>query len=180
MNLTKNKLLKPCKICGSFFKPYKTTNKFCSWPCLNTDAQAKEKEKAEKEKDQEKKASEYVQALQYYFNLYVRIRDRGKNCISCSKNLGQNTSKYDAGHRFKISLYPELRFNELNAWGQCIECNQYNDGAPDEYDQELIKRIGLLEYEKLTLLKNVPKKYTVYELKALILKYKQKIKQIDI
>jgi len=161
------------KNCFKSFTPSYSLQPCCSYRCTINYKDERAKEKAEVEKDREQKASEYVQILQETFNRYIRKRDHGKNCISCTKVLNSKLLTYDAGHYFSIGNWPELRFLESNAWGQCKVCNQGLGGNLEAYKIELLKRIGPDEYDRLERLKNVPRKYMVYELKALILKYKK-------
>ena len=142
-----------------------------------------EKKKAKqwnKEKKERKEAlktnSDYVRELQVVFNKFIRLRDKDEGCISCDKPLN---TKYDAGHFYSTGSYPELRFNEDNVFGQCVHCNQHKHGALIEYGERLHTRIGLVKILRLKELINIPKKYTIDELKGLKVMYKLKIKQLE-
>jgi hypothetical protein len=46
--------------------------------------------------------------LQKIFNEFIRLRDKGKPCISC----GQPKDYLQAGHFYSVRMYDGLRFNE--------------------------------------------------------------------
>ncbi len=175
-----------CKNCKTKFEPqYNKVQNVCSFTCaieLTNERNEKAKKKAwTKEKKERKEAlktnADYVRELQTIFNKFIRLRDKNKGCISCSKPLN---SKFDAGHFFSTGSYPELRFNEDNVHGQCVHCNQHKHGNLIEYRFLLIDRIGSDKVNNLYGLRNKPKKYTIEELKGLKVMYKLKIKNYEI
>ena len=115
---------------------------------------------------------DYVKILQVLVNRYIRKRDKNKPCISCNKPLG---SKFDAGHYFPTTV-PSLRFDEDNIHGQCVFCNQHQHGNISNYRLGLIDRFGIEFVEKLEARRNIEKKYSISELKELIVIYKEKSK----
>ena len=190
-----------CKTCKDKFDPKVFLQKNClkKDECIKAELELKKqaskknwnKEKA-KRKEALKTNSDYVRELQVVFNKYIRLRDKGKPCISCPKLLGVPTftdtvldmyydgssKKYDAGHYYSTGSYPELRFHEDNVHGQCVYCNQHKRGNLIDYLEGLHTRIGLVKILKLKQLANVPKKYTIEELKGLKVLYKLKIKNL--
>jgi hypothetical protein len=164
---------KICVICEKEFIPYRTTQKVCSNNCAIKDAKIKV---AKKEKVKGKKEvmtlAEYLKLAQSIFNQYINLRDKGLPCISC----GCEVKAPNASHFFSVGSTPELRFNELNVHTSCIRCNLYLHGNILEYAIRLPKRIGQENYELLVSLRNIPRKYTIEELKDLIKEYRQKIK----
>lgn len=70
-------------------------------------------------------------------NQFIRNRDKKLGCITCGDKVT------DAGHFIPVGENSALRFEELNIWGQCINCNRHKDGNRKVYRIELIKRIGL-------------------------------------
>jgi len=86
-----------------------------------------------------KTRQEHLKELQVVFNSYIRERDKGTLCISCERPL---KAKYDAGHFYSVGSYPNLRFDERNVHGQCVECNQHKHGNLIEYGERLLTRIG--------------------------------------
>ena len=97
-----------CKNCNTKFeKRYPNQMGALSF-CLESDecteafwqaVKAKRIKEAQKKKRQYKKDNETVQELmkraQKVFNEFIRERDKGKKCISCSNKL---QGKFDAGH----------------------------------------------------------------------------------
>jgi gamma-glutamylcyclotransferase (GGCT)/AIG2-like uncharacterized protein YtfP len=137
---------------------------------------AKEWQKEKKEiKEKLMSKSDYLNLAQKVFNTYIRLRDKNKPCISCGKSLGKT---YHAGHMFSVGAYPNLRFNENNVHGQCVECNLHKHGNVKEYDLRLQKVLSNTEYQNLLLQRNEPLKLSIYEVKDLIKLYKTKIKEL--
>jgi len=175
--------MKLCKNCKERFKPtYNTLQQVCSFECsIELSKKLSEKKKA-KEWNKEKKVrkerlktkSDHQNELQVIFNKWIRLRDKGLNCISCQKPA----KKENAGHYRSVGGNPELRFEPLNNNLQCEYCNTYLHGNLIDYRINLIKKIGLEKVEWLEG-KHEPKKYTIEELKGLKVLYKLKIKQLE-
>lgn len=107
---------------------------------------------------------------------YIRMRDRGKNCICCDRPLGDN---YHAGHFHPSGSNPYTRYDEDNIMGQRIDCNYFKGGDSGSYRENLEKRIGEERVLRLDTLKDEPIKWTVEELKRIELYYKSKIKELQ-
>ena len=121
-----------------------------------------------------KTVSKLTQDLQKVFNEFIRLRDKGKPCISCG------APGNEAGHYFSAGHYTALRFNEMNVNLQCTRCNRYLSGNLIEYRKGLVKKYGK---DKVELLENSAevhktKKWSRFELESLITFYKQKIKEL--
>lgn len=181
--------LKKCKTCKELFLPRTTTQRVCSYFCALEDvrrqkekAQAQERKAWRKEKkkrrDKMKTASDWRKDLEKVFNQYIRLRDQGRQCISCNTVLDPKRAKYDAGHYMSKGHYPELAFIEDNVHGQCVECNRYRGGNYHEYTERLPRRIGQARYEQLIEKKNKPVKLSTPEIKELILHYKDLVKDL--
>ena len=171
---------KKCKnpSCLKSFMPKRSSlEPACSLKCA-IEIENNKKWKAKKAKWTEELMThkDYVKKLQPIFNKYIRFRDRNKNCISCDKVLAK---KYDAGHCFPAGHYANLRFDEDNVHGQCVECNQHLHGNQAEYLLRLADRIGEMCYARLLKARNIDSKYSIIELKAMIIKYREKIKMIE-
>jgi len=143
--------------------------------------ESKEKQKSKQWRTEKKVIKEklltkkdYLNILQKVFNTYIRMRDKGKPCISCDKFLKDND--VNASHFYSVGSYPNLRFNELNVHSSCIECNMYKSGNLIEYSLRLPNRIGLDNFNKLKEDKNKLSKITINEVKDLIKVYKVKAK----
>lgn len=143
--------------------------------------QMKWREKESKAKTKEMKEalktnSEYIQEFQTVFNQYIRLRDKDLPCISCDT---MSDVQYCAGHYYHAGGYPELRFNEDNVHKQCNKsCNLHLSGNPLEYRPRLIARIGEERFKALESFKNIPRKYSIPELKEQKVIYRDKIKEL--
>lgn len=129
--------LKECE-CGDLFEPVRRPNstiksKKC-FKCLISGQKHKElKEKC-------KKLSEYKAEARKVFQAWVRLRDKNESCISCTRT---EAKQWDGGHYLKAEIYSGLIFDEDNCHKQCSYCNDYLQGNPADYRQNLLKRIGL-------------------------------------
>jgi hypothetical protein len=115
---------------------------------------------------------------QNVFNTYIRFRDSKGDyfiCISCNqqKLLGH----MHAGHYYSAGHHSYLRFNEFNTHGQCERCNCFLHGNLTPYRENLIKKIGPVELEKLDIWKNFSHKWDKAQLIGIIQLYREKIKQ---
>jgi len=175
---------KHCKI--KFEQKYSSLEKYCNDDiCQNLmikEAITKSKAKKVKEQRKEKKEalerlktnSDYKKELQVIFNKWIRLRDKGLNCISCNKPA----KKENAGHYRSVGGNPELRFEPLNNNLQCEYCNTYLHGNLIDYRINLIKKIGIKKVEWLEG-KHEAKHYSIDELKGLKVIYRLKIKQLE-
>ena len=171
-----------CKSCKEKFEPKTFLQKYCTKEeCLRVfvaDVKEKiwQKTKAKAKLDL-MTLSDYLKLTQQVFNKYIRLRDKDELCISCGAKAGKYT--ITAGHYFP-STNKSVTFNEDNLHGQCwYNCNSSKSGNLAEYRLGLIQRIGLERIEKLELESRKTKKWTKEELKELMQKYKQKIKQLE-
>jgi hypothetical protein len=172
---------KKCKNCGNLFTPYTSLQKFCTEPdCIRVlveETKSKEwKKKKAKKKEELMTLSDWIKIAQQTFNKYIRLRDKDKGCISCGKPL---TSKFDAGHFYNANNHWNVRFFESNVHGQCVTCNQHKHGNLIEYRKCLIERIGEDEFFWLEFYAKKTRKYSIDELKEIVILYKQKIKDYE-
>lgn len=181
MKETQTKLI-ICRKCKTSFEPFRKNgiilSRYCT-SCLVEKGNEKRKNQINKEKKEAKEKlkthSEWLKDCQKIFNTYIRIRDKDKACISCGKPL---TGKYDAGHFFSVGSCPNLRFNEDNVHGQCVECNQHKHGNLFEYSINLPRRIGDERYNELLSKQGKITKLTIEEIKEKIAKYKKKSNEL--
>jgi hypothetical protein len=122
-----------------------------------------------------KSRGDWLREAQAVFNKYIRLRDAELPCVSCGRF---HEGQWHAGHYLSVGAHPELRFNELQVWKQCMPCNAHLSGNQVNYRIELINRIGLDKVEWLEG-KHEPLKLTIDEIKVLIAEYKLKIKQLE-
>ena len=180
--------MKKCKNCGEKFEPkFNSLEKYCWLPdCKSIEAMEKlskikrnesiEWERQRKAiKERLKSSSNWKQDVQKLYNQFIRLRDKHQPCISCGKSLGQ---KFDAGHFYSVGSYPNLRFHPNNVNGQCVHCNRDKHGNVHEYRIGLERRIGPDALAQLDDQKNIPRKYTIDELKTMIVVLKSLIKTL--
>jgi len=171
---------KKCKVCFEKFTPrYSSLQCTCfNHLCViewNKKVQQKKSDKVKKEKLLGLQPLKYwIGLAQIACNTYIRVRDKGKQCISCDK------TKYTvhAGHCFPTSTSPSIRFNENNIHNQCDECNIHLHGNGANYIIRLEKRIGKEAIEELLRLKEIPVHYTIQDLKELTMYFKEKTKAL--
>jgi hypothetical protein len=108
------------------------------------------------------------------FNAYIRARDCNKSCISCGGTV------QEAGHYVSQGHHSALQFNEVNVNGQCTRCNWHLHGNLILYRSGLVKRYG---EQKVLLLEHVAKrpskKWTRFELMAIIQYYQEETKKLS-
>jgi hypothetical protein len=169
-----------CKVCRDKFEPKYFLQKVCLEPSciLEWNKKVKDKEwKAEKKvlKDKLKTYSDHVKELQIIFNKFIRARDNGLPCISCSN---PNMKKVNASHYYNANNHYSVRFNEDNVHSACEYCNTYLSGNLIPYREALIKKIGIERFKYLELIANDTVKYSIPELIEMKVIYKDKIKQL--
>ncbi len=71
------------------------------------------------------------------FNAWIRNRDHMQPCIGCGKY-----KTLQAGHYFSAGKHNQLRFDEDNVHGECLQCNYYESGHLLKYRANLLKKIG--------------------------------------
>jgi len=125
----------------------------------------------------EKSTSQLIQELQPIFNEWVRLKNKGLPCISCGA-----VNPTDAGHLFKVSTHPEMRFNPMNIALQCRSCNSLDDGNFEAYCDGIVARYGR-EYlqeviQESIRLRQSNFKWSKSDLKEMILYYKKEIKKL--
>lgn len=117
--------------------------KVCSPRCaitLTNQAKLKERKKqTRKQKDAAKTHGALTTEAQAAVNAFIRVRDRGKPCISCSK---KRLTKVNAGHFRAVGGCRDLRFNTFNIHLQCEYCNNYLSGNQLEYRKALVLKYG--------------------------------------
>ena len=173
-----------CRICKAEYTKRSMTHKVCSPECSKLYV---EKENAREErrfikarKLAIKPRSAYLKEAKTTLHAYIRARDEGKSCISCSTLLiksGAVGGDYDAGHFRSVGSAKHLEFVEANINGQCKRCNNYLAGNPIAYRIGLITRYGLPFVESIET-DTAPRKLTIADFEAMKIDYKQKIKSL--
>ena len=170
-----------CKNCKEKFEPIKFLQKYClKDECLRVFV-ADVKEKTWKKTKAKAKLdlmtlSDYLKLTQQIFNKYIRLRDKHELCISCQKP----PKKQNAGHYFSSGGHSNVRFDEDNVHLQCEHCNTFLSGNLLNYQIEIEKRIGAKKLIELQAKAQVVKKWSIDELKEIMVIYKKKIKEIEL
>ena len=170
-----------CKYCKSVFSPITTLQKNCFEPNCVAEWINEVKDKNWKRKKAKLKMdlmtlSDYVKLAQQVFNKFIRLRDAGNVCISCQKK----PLKENAGHFYNANNHWSVRFDERNVHLQCEHCNTYLSGNLIYYRENLLKKIGIEEFENLSVEATKTRKFTIDELKEIISIYKKKIKELEL
>ena len=155
-------VVKTCK-CGKEFTPRSSTHRVCSPKCAIK--AVKEQDKARREAV--KPRSKWLQEAQAALNAWIRARDAADPCVSCGRF---HDGQWHAGHYLSTGARPELRFTETNVHKQCAPCNTHLSGNLVLYRAELIRRVGLLEVERLEG-PHPSAKWTVEQLKEIKSRY---------
>lgn len=118
-----------------------------------------------------KTKAQWDKEAQSAFNRYIRIRDEGKECVSCGSPLmGKSNyltgSAIDASHYRSRGAASHLKFNVFNVHSACTRCNRQLSGNAVEYRIHLIERIGLERVERLES-DNEPRRFDIAYLKRM-------------
>jgi len=124
-----------------------------------------------------KGVSKLIQELQTIFNAYIRERDKGLPCISCGDPYPS-----DAGHLFKKSTRPAMRFNPRACFLQCRKCNSLPDGNYEAMCKGIAQRYGTDYLTEVIQTANESRKtdhkWSRSELQELINYFKSEIKNL--
>jgi hypothetical protein len=115
---------------------------------------------------------DWIKIAQTHFNTYIRLRDKGNVCISCEKPA----KKENAGHFFNANNHWSVRFDERNVHLQCEHCNTFLSGSLINYRENLIKKIGIGEFNVISEIAKETRKFTIDEVKEIAETYKKKVK----
>jgi len=170
--------LTKCKICRTKFLKFSIAHRTCSPGCALKLAIYERERSESKERKAKlgklKTLRDHLQDTQKVCNEYIRLRDKGKPCISCGRHhLGQ----MQAGHYRSVGAARHLRFNEDNIHLQCAPCNNHKSGNAIEYRINLVKRIGLERVEALEN-NNGPALFTEEDAHRIRKEFKEKIRWI--
>ncbi|WP_150183063.1 recombination protein NinG [Enterobacter asburiae] len=193
------------KACRQWFHPLRDGQVVCSFECASAigkeqTAKAREaaKQKAAQRQRTEEKAgrqrrkakresfktkAQWDKEAQSAFNRYIRIRDEGKECVSCGNPLiGKSNyltgSAIDASHYRSRGAASHLKFNVFNVHSACTRCNRQLSGNAVEYRIRLIDRIGLERVERLES-NNEPRRFDIPYLKRIKSIFTRKARSLE-
>lgn len=154
------------------------------------ESERKRKEEAQQErrelkvrKAEFKTKAQWDKEAQSAFNRYIRIRDEGKECVSCGNPLIGNRnyltgSAIDASHYRSRGAASHLKFNVFNVHSACTRCNRQLSGNAVEYRIRLIARIGLERVERLES-DNEPRRFDIPYLKRIKSIFTRKARSLE-
>lgn len=124
--------------------------------------------------------STLVKRLDKVFSQYIRLRDAMEGgyfkCISCGKV--KPIDKADCGHYFS-RRHMATRFDEDNCNAECSYCNRFGSDHLDGYRHNLIKKIGPTRFQMLAVRRNETRKWSAFELEAMIKHYRDEVKRLE-
>lgn len=184
--------VRKCKVCSDPFRPSRALQTWCGPDCgvklaaklvakKEAKAAADDKRRTKAQLEQLKTVPQLKKEAQAAFNKYVRLRDAGRNCISCNTpppDMAGLHAGRDAGHWRSTGAADHLRFHEDNCHAQCVKCNQYKAGNAVEYRAGLIWRIGPARVEALET-NNTPVKWTRDGLREIRDTYRRRANELE-
>jgi len=116
--------------------------------------------------------SEYIRRSYADDNGYV-------SCVTCGTTRQWN-DRIDAGHYIPKSRGNAIFLVEENVHPQCKGCNRSEGGAHEYYYKFMLEMYGEHGIEELRQLSKTTVHYKVSELLELEIKYKQKIRELEV
>lgn len=184
-----------CKCCKKDYTRTRSGQVVCSYLCaISYSKQLDEKKEANKKKANRKAKRDFYrkdvktlkQTAQDEVNRYIRLRDRGSNCISCKRPIELFENKNgivmpagDAGHFYSAGKVASLRFNVNNIHLECRSCNVYNERHLESYKPNLIAKIGEDRFKELERLSKTSVRFTAKYYQRLIDIARKKIKILE-
>jgi hypothetical protein len=145
---------KACRVCHLPCTPFNSMLPVHPGECQQKFAEAhvarsqRKREMAERRAVKEKlqaieKISVFEKRAEKVVNEYVRLRDRckGLGCVSCDKPASWD-GQWHASHFRSVGAATAVRFNLWNIHSACWICNKLYSGRIDQYEPEIIRRIG--------------------------------------
>lgn len=134
----------------------------------------------EKEGVKVKRKPDLVKKLDKVFSLFIRLRDTMPSgyfkCISCGQI--KRFDQADCGH-FWGRKHMSTRFDEENCSAECSACNRFVSDHLIGYQTNLIKKIGVSRFELLSMKAHSTKKWSDFELEAMIKHYTTEVKRLS-
>lgn len=115
-----------------------------------------------------------------YYNKLKRADANGRvKCYTCPQVLKLGQIELHAGHCFKKSAFPGIRFHRNNVRPQCENCNICLDGNFEVFKENLINEIGLEAFNELDSQKRLDLKLTKHEYRLLITQIRADIRTLE-
>jgi hypothetical protein len=120
-----------------------------------------------------------VEKLDEIFSIFTRLRFadyRGMvHCYTCPW-FGY-WKECDCGHWIKRSNHA-VRWNKDNARPQCKSCNEFEDGKPEVFEQELREEIGDEAVDELEVIAIKDRYLSKQEMEEQLIHYRSLVKEI--
>ena len=175
-----------CKICKELFPPFNSFDVVCGVPCALEAIKDKDMDRVQRERFKKDTAKSDRAAVREFnqndrgwwenkakeaFNKYIRIRDRGKPCISCDKPDNGGHQRH-ASHYRPAHMNSALKFDETNVHASCQQCNSSKSGNLTPYRRSLVHMLGLAAVEALDN-NHEKKRWEIDELREITTKYRR-------
>lgn len=148
-NAKKEVKLKKCKVCGTLFKPYKTTDQYCSSPCYYHDQPVVKKPKCKPLKKLRKKPKKNLlnKLLDVLWSKAVKIL-AGNKCEYCGSTKHLNSHHIFGRRNFAV------RWEVTNGVCLCSGHHQFDSRfsahqTPTKFTDWIKDKRGLKWYEEL-------------------------------
>ena len=121
---------------------------------------------------------ELVRKLDAEFSKWVRTMasiEGTCQCVTCKKR--KPAKHMDAGH-YISRRHMATRWNEMNVWPQCKQCNGFGGGEPQAYREFLVEHYSEEEVLELEQKRHTVVQWTKDELIQAINDYRSKLKAL--
>ena len=152
---------KKCEVCKEVFQKTRPIQPVClNYECAKTYLRQKQEQKLRKEKKEGlnklKTSSVIKKEIQTDINHISRIIDKEKPCLMCGTPHFNN--QFHGCHYHSVGSNSSLRFNLLNIWAGCSQCNNNKGGNIIGFDNKLIEVFSedFWRYVKFDLVKEYP------------------------
>lgn len=131
----------------------------------------------------EKSLSTLISECDDVFSEMVRLEDANNGyqtagyitCITCGSIIPWRQA--DAAHVFLRSNMG-TRFDELNVWSACQNCNRYDPDHQDKIKAKVNKILGDFEFYAMQQRSGSMMKFTRFDLVEMIERFKVKVKEL--
>lgn len=111
------------------------------------------------------------------FSDHIRQRDSNNGIVSCFICGARMPWRQSQCMHFIDRYQMATRYDELNCWAGCEECNCFDPDHKDKYRAEMLNKLGKGVVHHLEIKAKSLQKFMRFELEELIEKYKLKVKE---
>jgi len=113
------------------------------------------------------------------FSKYIRTKNASHNgfvrCVTC--DTAYHWKQMQAGH-FTDGRHNNTLFDERNVHSQCKKCNLALKGNKLKYYKYMLEKYGQGVIDELEILDDIPRKFTLEELKEMRKKFKSMVRNV--